>query len=221
LIAVLLAAGALTTAPAPLRHVVYRVAVSYAIPVQGQSYAGTSSRVLATGGEGTITIDVLELANDGGMVVRASLQGDHQVRPRETVTCAVYDDRVICPSGAEVSLPLNVLLSLLGRHFYDPTSIKPDGTWTTGYEDGTVTLSTRFTRKTPDGVNPVTIDEHTDVTPKKSLGAAWYSDAQITYDAAMSLPDRVHDVATSKSRGGGTKWTTIDLTLLADSFAKK
>ena len=223
LTALLLITTAQTPAPAPpLRHLVYKVTVNFSDPAQNIGYGGISSGLSGTGGDGTITVDVLSAANDGGLVVRADIQYQHEVRPADPVTCAIYSDgRVICPPASVMSTPVNVLLSLLGRYFYDPSAVATDGSWSTHFESDSVKSVSSFVRKSAPDVNPVVIDERTTITAAHSLHPGWTSETHITYDASMSVPDAIHDVAAAKGRSGGTEWTTTDLTLASDSFAKK
>jgi hypothetical protein len=222
LTALLLITTAQTPVPAPpLRHLVYNVTVNFSNPAQDVGYSGVSSKLGGTGGIGTITVDVLSAANDGGLVVRADVLYQHEVRPADPVTCAIYGDgRVICPPASAMSTPVNVILSLLGRYFYDPSAVATDGTWSTHFESDNVKSNSHFVRKSAPDTNPVVIDEHTIVTAH-SLQLGWTSDTHITYDASMSVPDAVHDVATAKGPTGENEWTTTDLTLASDSFAKK
>jgi hypothetical protein len=183
--ALVLITTAQTPAPAPpLRHLVYNVTVNFSNPAQNIGYGGISSGLAGTGGDGTITVDVLSVANDGGLVVRADIQYQHQVRPADPVTCAIYSDgRVICPPASVMSTPVNVLLGLLGRYFYDPSAVATDGTWSTHFESDSVSSVSHFVRKSAPEVNPVVIDEQTTVTAAHSLHPGWKSDTQITYDA--------------------------------------
>lgn len=223
LTALLLITTAQTPAQAPpLRHLVYNLTVNFSNPTQDVGYSGVSSKLGGAGGNGTITVDVLSAANDGGLVVRADVLYQHEVRPADPVTCAIYGDgRVICPPSSEMSTPVNMLLGLLGRYFYDPSTVATDGTWSTHFETDNVKSNSHFVRKSAPEANPVVIDEHTIVTTVHSLQPGWTSDTRITYDASMSVPDVVHDVAGAKGRTGEIEWTTTDLTLASDSFAKK
>jgi hypothetical protein len=221
LAALLLITTAQTPAPA-LRHLVYNVTVNFSDPAQNIRYGGVDSRLAGTGGDGTITVDVLSAANDGGLVVRADIQYQHEVRPADPVTCAIYSDgRVICPPSSVMSTPVNILLGLLGRYFYDPASVATDGSWSTHFESDSVKSVSSFVRKSAPDANPVVIDERTTVSAAHSLHPGWTSETHITYDTSMSVPDAVHDVAAAKGRSGATEWTTTDLTLASDSFAKK
>ena len=222
LLALLLATSAQSPAPTSLRHLVYKLSVVNHNTSETISYSGMDANMSHSGHVGTVTVDVLALANDGGIVARAYSQYEQEPRPTQTVTCAIYSDgRVICPPEIPVPPEINLLFSMLGRYFYDPTKIAADGTWSTSYANDIVKVSAHFTRKSAPDADPVSIDDHVDILPKNDLQSEWHSDGHIVYEAAMSIPQSIHDAATAKLRTGNTEWVTTDLTLLSDSFAKK
>ncbi|HUA08465.1 MAG TPA: hypothetical protein VMA98_04265 [Candidatus Acidoferrales bacterium] len=223
LVAILLATSAQTPPPDSLRHLVYHVSTTFEEPQHVASYGGTATGMATGGGVGTVTVDIIAVAKDGGLVARATQQYQTDVRPTAPVTCAIYSDgRVICPPGSTAMPPaINVLFAALGRYFYDPSAVAADGTWSTSYQTDGVKAQSHFTRKSAADANPVVIDEVSDVTPTESIHAGWHSTTHIVYDASMSVPDSIHDVATAIERSGGTAYTTVDLTLQSDSFAKK
>ena len=207
-------------AQAPLRHLEYRVAASSTATAQSASYSGTDTAMATGGFDGTISVDVVALAKDGGMVVRATVQRNHEVRADQPVTCAVYGSgNVVCPEGAPNSGVVNVLFGTLGRGFYDPSEVSEDGTWNRGVDNDDLSLHNHFSRKATDNADVVLIREHTELVPHKQIAVGFTSDTDIRYNVALSVPVSIHDYTTYVGHGatGGTE--RVDLTLTKDSFA--
>ncbi|HET9095239.1 MAG TPA: hypothetical protein VFN37_01145 [Candidatus Baltobacteraceae bacterium] len=207
--------------PAPIRHLEYHVSGHTTVNAQSESYDGTSSGMGSVGYDGTMSVDVLALAKDGGMVVRASVMMNGEIRPEEAVTCAVYGDgRVICPQNAPISGAMHVLFSRLGRDFYDPSIVDASGKWTRNDDGGGVSADATFTSTPTKDPNVLEIREHLTVEPRGQIASGWTDEAQIRYNTALSVPLSIHDVSTpdSRSDNGGVEITDMDLK--SDSFAK-
>jgi hypothetical protein len=120
-VALLLALSAQTptTAPAPMRHLVYRF---------GYNTKATNSGK----GTGTTTIDIKGPAPDGGLIVSGTDFWWNTVRPRATNTCEVYPTgSVICGQPANGISPMQLtLFPLLGRKYFSGLSGGPKSTWT-------------------------------------------------------------------------------------------
>lgn len=215
------AAPAHAADPAPIRHLEYRVSGHSMASAQAESYDGTASGMATAGFDGTMSVDVLALAKDGGMVVRASMTMDDEIRPEQAVTCAVYGDgRVICPANAPITGAMHVLFSHLGRDFYDTSIIDANGKWTRTNDGGGVDVESVFTSKPTSDAGIVAISEHTTVEPRGQLGSGWTDEAKIRYNVALSVPVSIHNESTPDSRSANGGVETTDLRLTQDSFAK-
>ena len=224
-VAGVLAAGTMPQAraadPAPIRHLAYRVHGYETANATYESYDGTASGLATAGFDGTMSVDVLALAKDGGIVVRASMMMDHQIRPQEAVTCAVYGDgRVICPANAPITGAMHELFSHLGRDFYDPSIIDANGKWSRSQNGGGVDVESAFASKPTKDPNVVSISERTTVEPRGQLATGWTEQVTIRYNVAMSVPLTIHDESTPDGRSSSGGISTTDFRLTEDSFAK-
>lgn len=207
--------------PAPLRHLEYHISGHATVNAQSESYDGTASGMGSAGYDGTMSVDVLALAKDGGMVVRASVMMNGEIRPEQSVTCAVYGDgRVICPQNAPITGAMHVLFSHLGRDFYDPSIVDASGKWTRNDDGGGIDADSTFTSTATKDPNVIDIREHTSVEPRGQIASGWTDEADIRYNVALSVPVSIHNVSTpdSRSDNGGIEITDMDLK--SDSFAK-
>jgi hypothetical protein len=230
--------------PAPLRHLEYQYTVLYSqlgesrVSGIGTVGSGVESNDTTASRQGTLQIDVLQAANDGGLVVRVTETVEFQPRTR-AAECAVYGNGLVaCRNGDEPTDAMEVALQHLGRTFLDPSVIDDKGHWTRTFEGGGFTVTSDFSMTMqPDGVH-AKISEHRTIrkSPKVQPGTtAGYDradrssqdlyansdeDATIVYDAKMLVPDSIHDEAVDQAGIQGHTRTTIDVTLKSDSFNK-
>lgn len=204
----------------PIRHLEFDAHVGVTEMSTDEGFNSFGSDMIVGGTTETISVDVLALANDGGMVVRAQEKNERSDRPEQAVTCAIYGDgRVACPNDAHVTDSIMILLSTLGRGWYDPAQIA-NNTWNKELNFNNMSVKSSFKRLSPDGTDPVKIVEHTEVASKGDLNAGSSSDTQITYDAALSVPLAIHDEQHARSHGPTGSYVRTDIRLVKDSFAK-
>jgi hypothetical protein len=114
LAAAILALSAQAPAPA-VRHLEYAFSP---YPVTRVAENGTINPIEGPG-TGTMSVDILGPASDGGLMISATEDWWYSVRPRQTHTCEVYPsgglscDYIPSPSGSEL-----VLLPLLARDYF-------------------------------------------------------------------------------------------------------
>lgn len=210
----------------PLRHLEYTYTVDY------QRLGNGTTDAIGTGGSGMVALsgsggrqgrlfaDVMAVAKDGGLVVRVQEWQEAAPRPEQSYECAVYGDtRVICPPNLEVTDVENVLMADLGRGFFDPADVGAGGKWQRTYSNATVNVTSDFALDGSPASNPVKIVEHTEIKSVNGAFRNWHEDAKIVYDATLSVPASLHDVAVQAARGNAGMQTTVDLTLQKDSFA--
>ena len=227
-------APATASSPAPvltqsLRHLEYHFAVTYATTGEGhESGIGTTGSGIisyqgSAGRQGTIVADVMGVAKDGGLVIRAQENAEGRVQQRPPVTCAVYgDSRVLC--GDNVNSPTDammVLLSHLGRNFYDPSIIDDKGHWERRLDEDKVKILTTFSMPSHVDGKPAMIYEHRDIKWLDGTQDDMGEDSRISYDIDMSVPKSITNEAAEASRGEGYMRTKIDVSLTKDSFAKQ
>jgi len=217
---------------APLRHLVYsftyNVGTTDSIHSSGISGDGPASGVSdyrgGTNDKGTLSIDVMQVANDGGLVVKISEQA-RETRSAEPALCAVYGvtGSVICDPNAKVNDEEMALLRILGRDFVDPTQFDAKRHWQRGQSGGNITETADYTAGTLDtsGIMPITMQRVTQVS-----GAQGYKETTngtINYNIALSIPTHLtQDAIVRQEQGMGNSHrqeTKLDISLVSDSMA--
>ncbi|HKU81714.1 MAG TPA: hypothetical protein VJP76_06045 [Candidatus Tumulicola sp.] len=211
----------------PLRHLEYQFTVDYQRNGEGHyggigtGGSGVSPLIAGGGRRGKLDVDILAAAKDGGLVIRASEWLFEQPRPSQAYVCAVYPDtRVICPPELDVTDVENLVMSYLGRGFYDASVVDGAGRWQRNYSNKYVSVATGFTIEGARDANPLSISQTTQITSLTGAFMDWKEDAQLTYDANLEVLDTLHDVALEKARGASSIQTITDAHLVQDSFAK-
>jgi hypothetical protein len=221
------AAGAAPVLPdKPLRHLEYTFAVDYQGLGEdhqsdiGGGGSGVSDTSGAAGRQGTLDVDVLAVAKDGGMVVRMAEWLQNQPKPKQSYICAVYSEgRVVCPENLPVTDVENELMTFLGISFIDPAIVDDNGHWVRNFANKYVSVASDFTIVGAADANPLTIQENTKITSVGGVSTNWDDTAKITYDRPLSVPVSIHDLAVQKARGASSVSTTMDFHLTKDSFA--
>lgn len=221
-------AGTSVTLPdKPLRHLEYAFSVDYQRNGEGHEGAigsgrsGVSSLLAGVGRQGTLDVDVMAAANDGGLVIRAAEWLQEQPRPRQAFMCAAYPEgRVICPEHLDVTDVENQIFGYLGRGFFDPSLVDAKGHWRRAFSDKYVSVVSDYTIVGSPDADPLTALQSTSVTSLTGNFTSWTESARLTYNRALEVLDTLHDVAVQQARGNATVQTTMDFRLTKDSFAK-
>jgi len=218
----------------PLRHLVY--SFTYTVATTDTYHTSGLGQEPASGladynagalDQGTITADILQASNDGGLVVRISEQARER-RSAEPAVCVVYGSTVsaMCDANAKVNDEEMALLQVLGRNFVDPTEFDANRHWQRAQTAPNVSQKSDFTAgPMKDGVLDITLQRVTDVS-----GAQGYKETTngtLAYNVAMSLPVRLQqDAVLRQEQGIGQSRrseTKIVIELVSDSMqaAKK
>jgi hypothetical protein len=210
----------------PLRHLEYSFAVDYQhAGEQNQGGIGTAgSGVVSTahgsGRVGTVTIDVMGVGKDGGLVIKTYEWLQSTPNPTQSYICAVFSEgRVVCPEHLDVTDAENELMSYFGRTFLDPSIIDETGHWTRTFANQYVSVTSNYAVVGSGDANPLTIDATTKITSIGGLSSNWDDQARLTYDRTMTIPVTLHDVAIQHARGSSSMQSTMDFKLTKDSFA--
>ncbi len=240
-------------APAPVRHLVYNFTYTntqtvsqhesgisssdQASPLSASGMAGGSGGLTgaapasgvsesknAVGDRGTITVDVVRVEQDTGLVVTVSEQA-HDSRSTQPATCVVYGStNVICDSSKQVNTEELALLRLLGSNFVDPAQIDAKNHWRVD-QSGPVTSDVADFSI---GKNDSGVMQITSLRVLKASGAQGFTsttDGTITYDYARLIPTAIVEDETLRKSGGMGGYTTVrtqtTLALATDSAASK
>jgi len=220
------------TAPAanakPIRHLSYTfdVAISSDESVHSSGIGGNGSGVTdyrgGYGDKGTISVDVLAVQPDTGLVVRIS-EAARETRSANPATCVVYgSSSPICDTSAKINDEELTLLRLLGRTFIDESQMDAKRHWQFASSSPTYSETNDFTvNRDQDGILDITGQRVT-----KASGARGYdatTNLQITYDKTKVVPTLVkEDTVLRRSEGMGKDnriETMTTLTLASDSMA--
>jgi hypothetical protein len=212
LLAALLALGGEAPA-APVRHLEYAFAIYPVAKPNGGAY------------NGTMTVDILGAAADGGLLVRASDWWYYALRPRQAVECEVYaNGDVHCdnvpPYPSESAL---VLFPLLAQNFFSRGSPTGASSWRQEYKVAFakglfVSAISMNLKATPQGDGRFVIVK-SEGTIRQLDGRQRYAteEGEFIYDRAASVPLVVHDARGHLPTESVYSRTAVDLRLLKDS----
>jgi hypothetical protein len=184
-----------------------------------QTSSGVGGRATSEGGRGTMYVDVLSIAPDGGLVVKIWELVQNEPRPRAAYTCTVYGNtRVVCPTGPAPSQAEWVLLGYLGRRFVDGAPWDAQHHWQRKEDTAQALEVEDFAITGGDDAHPL-IRETKKIDMHNGGFSSTTENVEITYDLSMEVPDAVHDVVEAVGRGGSGN-ATFDFKLSSDSFGK-
>ncbi|HKU66458.1 MAG TPA: hypothetical protein VJP85_01665 [Candidatus Baltobacteraceae bacterium] len=228
----LTASAAFADGAKPIRHLVYKFDVTLATtstvhdsgiggdgPVSGSTdYHGQAMD------EGQITVDVLQVQPDSGLVVQVSEKARNR-RNNEPTMCVVYgSSAVICDqTKGGVNEEESTLLRFLGRNFVNPATVDAKNHWQYTASDSQSQETSNYTLGKADGdVVPVTYQRVLKVAGVNGFDST--TDGTLSYNQKLSVPVSItEDTMTRKSTGMGnydTNRQQIALTLTGDSLAQ-
>ncbi|HVN70124.1 MAG TPA: hypothetical protein VMU38_10810 [Candidatus Binatia bacterium] len=209
----------------PLRHLVYNFTYSSHqegnVPNEAGS-SGAQTYAATLDDKGTIAVDVLREAQDRGLVVSVSEQGEH-TRNSAPATCAVYGTTdVACDPDKQVNREEYTLLRFLGVNFVDLSRIDEKQHWSVAETKGNVAMSADYVISSNDsGVLKIGETRHVE---DKQGGTTYDIETKIAYAPAREIPISIDEYAKEERHGGvnGVYHTTYQttLTLASDSLAK-
>jgi len=228
----LLAAGfARADAPAPIRHLVYdfdvKFTTSATVHSSGFNGDGPASGVadyrLGSDDKGTITVDVLQVQPDSGLVVRIA-ENARGTRSNDPKMCVVYGTgSTICDqSHGELNEEEMTLLRLLGKNFVSGAPVDAKHHWQYSSSAPQATETTDYTiNKTDGNMLDITYDRQLKVGGAQPFDAN--SQGSLTYDAQRTVPLSVkEDTITHRNAGIGGNYDKVEqhvtLTLASDSM---
>jgi hypothetical protein len=210
-------------ADAPLRTLVFHYSMdargfSGAPSMHGYGIVSENGAAGTAGGTGTVRVDVVKATPDGGLVVDVTQSVDRELHPLQTVRCAVYGrtEDVVCDQNVGATSTETVLLTYLGRFFYEPSRVGSSGRWHTSPQihDKNVQIDNDFTvANTSGSLLTIRIDR-----TERGGGYVATTQGTLLYDAAMEVPQSIK-VAVGTQRSGEQGDMNVELKLLTDSMA--
>lgn len=214
----------------PIRHLEYSFSVSEngmtsyefnGINGGVETASGAGSSANNAGGDGTMFVDVMSVAQDGALVIRIAELVRNEPRPRQAYTCNVYGNTaVFCPAVPAPSAAEWVLLSYLGRQFIDGAPWSADGHWQRTEKSSGFDLQENFTLVDAGNGKKVVVQELRTMNMHNGGFASQSSTVTINYDRAMEVPDKIRDEVVA-SGANAAESAHYEFTLLKDSFSKK
>jgi hypothetical protein len=170
--------------------------------------------------KGTMTVDVIGLQPDQGLVVNISEQGEY-TRRAPPATCVVYGDtRVICDPSKTVYQEEYTLLRFLGTNFVDPSRLDANKHWAIDQNGQINTIKADYS-VTSDANGTMQISETRKIIPNGGGSLTTDIQTKIGYDIARSVPISIDEYTTQRQDNGviGTTNTIYQTTLqlLSDS----
>ncbi len=226
-LAIAASAAAVRADAPPLRHLVY--SFTYELRQHGDvpNDPGSTGARTYNGrldDQGTMTVDVLREAQDRGLLVVVSEQGQGS-RRADPATCAVYGNTtVVCEPKKIVNAEELTLLRFLGANFFDPNGLDGKQSWSVSDKKGGATMTATYTvTSNNNGVMKINETRHVNSTAQGSITVD--TQTKIDYDFNRLLPTAIDEYATEDQHSGvvGVSQSTYQTTytLLSDSMAKK
>jgi hypothetical protein len=198
---------------APVRHLEYAFATYPTAKPNGDYY------------DGTLSVDILGKAPDGGTLVRAREWYYFALRPQQSIECEVYgggtvhcDDLVPSPSAAET-----VLFPLLDGNFFDAGSSTSASTWQQKFEFSiakglyVTSATTQFKPAPQTDARALLLTSSGTLQQLSGEQRKSVQQEQVLYDPAASIPLVVHDVRGPLPARNVYERTSVDLQLTKDS----
>ncbi len=233
---VLVAVATQAAGAKPIRHLDYHFGISVQTtdthhvsgigsgPISGVLNSNTSGST-----EGSISVDVVGLRADGGLVVNV-LETSRQIPHPDSVQCITWGvGTVVCEPGKHASPEEQALLRYLGRYFVNPAMIDQNNDWKIGTsaKDESET-SDYHIASNEGGVMAISFQRVSTMPGVQGFTAT--TDGKLTYDSNLSVPRAISEdtlLRTSLVNGnveqGGYEQvrTMLNLQLLDDSMASK
>lgn len=217
--------------PKPIRHLVFNFDISLSTTstvhdsgIGGGPVSGSTDYTAGTSDQGQITVDVLAVQPDSGLVVSISEQAQKR-RDADPTMCVVYGTSAfICDqTKGQLHEEEGALLRFLGRNFINPAQLDARNHWQYAASDPQSSETSDFTLGKASGeVVPVTYQRVLKVQGAQGFDAT--TDGSLTYDQKMSVPVSVKEDTTTRRNTGMGNYDTVrqqlTLTLATDSLAQ-
>jgi len=230
-----LASAAANAQQKPIRHLAYTFDISITSEQTvhssgiGEAGGGTGSGMThyAAGNsdKGTITVDIMGVQPDTGLVVSIAEQGRGD-RTAEPATCVVYGiGSVICDPAKKINEEEMSLLRVLGRNFVNPSTIDAKHHWQNIESSATGDKEINdYTISRDDNNGSINIDFQRQLTVAGAGGYRADTSGSIAYNQKLSVPTQVkEDTVTRRHLNQGQDDRTeqqLTLTLTSDSLAQ-
>ncbi len=208
-----LTAQASSTTTTLVRHLEYKFAYDTTLSRGGPS-------------TGTLSVDILGLATDGGMLVNARDWWWNASLPRQGAQCEVYPNGgVSCMQAPYLLPPMQlVLFPLLARDFFNGVSATVTSPWRQSYNvvQSVYTWASVFDLQLDEIVDNhfALVTYHGTSLQQGGRYRKSVVDGYVEYDEQAKVPVVVRDVRTYYPTGSAFSQDSVELQLTKDSLAK-
>jgi hypothetical protein len=228
-----LASAAASAQQKPMRHLAYSFDISitqdrtvHNSGIDDAGGAGTGMTHYGAGNsdKGSITVDVMGVQPDTGLIVNIAEQGrgDRSAAP---AMCVVYGIGLVnCEPNAKVNEEEMSLLRVLGRNFVNPATIDNRHHWQNVESGAGGKEINDYTIARDDNNGVLSIDFQRQLTVEGAAGYRADTTGNIAYNQRLSVPTLVkEDTVTRQHLGEGQDDRVeqqLTLTLTTDSLAQ-
>ncbi|HEY9180979.1 MAG TPA: hypothetical protein VIO32_09685, partial [Candidatus Baltobacteraceae bacterium] len=213
----LTASAALADGAKPIRHLVYNfdLALSTTATVHDSGIggdgpaSGSSDYHSGSGDEGTITVDVLQVQPDTGLVVQIAEQARNR-RDAVPTECVTYGNgAVVCDeSHGQLNEEEMNLLRFLGRNFVNSALIDAHNHWQYASNDPQSAETNDYTiGKTSGDLLDISYQRVLKVSGVNSFDAT--TDGSMTYNKVLSMPVSIKEETTTRKNTGAGNYDTV------------
>jgi len=167
---------------------------------------------------GTMTVQLLRLQSDGGLVLTISEQAEN-TRKAPPAECVVYGNTfVLCDPNKTVYQEEYTLLRFLGRDFVDPNRLDAGRHWAISRNGADQDIHADYVINSSDN-GKMQITETRTIRPPGGGSLTTDIHTKIVYDVAESLPASIDEYVTQRQDNGvtGTTTTIYQTTLTLES----
>jgi hypothetical protein len=222
---------ALADGATPIRHLVYNFDITLStiatvhdsgIGGDGPASGSTNYNSGAQGDEGTITVDIMQVQPDTGLVVQISEKARNR-RDAVPTMCVTYGNgAVICDqSKGQLNEEEMTLLRFLGRNFVNHSLIDAHNHWQYTASDPESTETNDYTiAKTTGDVLDINYQRVLKVSGANAFNAT--TDGSLTYNEKLSMPVAIKEQTIGRKNTGAGNYDTnhqdMTFTLVQDSM---
>lgn len=183
-------------------------------PQQAHVTSGNDYYGGALGETGTITVEIVRVQPDKGLIVSISEQG-RGTRSAAPATCVAYGNTlVICDPNKTVNSEEYTLLRFLGPNFIDPNQLDAKRHWAIDQPGGATAVKSDYVIE-GDANGLMTIGETRTITQANAKSTTTDVQTKIGYDLARTLPVSIDEYVTERRDNGvsGSTRTIYQTTL--------
>lgn len=222
----------------PLRHLVYNfdISITSEMTVQNSGIGtGDDLRSSSSGSgmahygagnsdKGAITVDVMGVQPDTGLIVNIAEQGRGD-RTAAPAMCVVYGiGSVICEPNAKINEEEMSLLRVLGRNFVNPSTLDAKRHWQNVETDSGGKEINDYTISRDDNNGSLGIDFQRQLTVEGATGYRADTNGTIAYNQKLSIPTQLKEDTVTRQHVNQGQDNRIEqqltLTLTSDSLAQ-